>query len=72
MEKGKILNYGVSVYNLSEAFESLKYDKVKSIQLVFNVFRQKPLDKFFKLAKEKKIGVLNYRVSRITLYAFVF
>ena len=58
VKKGKILNYGVSVYNLSEAFESLKYDKVKSIQLVFNVFRQKPLDKFFKLAKEKKVAII--------------
>ena len=58
VKKGKILNYGVSVYNLSEAIESLKYDNVKSIQLVFNVFRQKPLDKFFKLAKEKKVAII--------------
>ena len=58
VKKGKILHYGVSVYNLSEAIESLKYDNVKSIQLVFNVFRQKPLDEFFKLAKEKKVAII--------------
>ncbi len=58
VKKGKILHYGVSVYNLSEAIESLKYDNVKSIQLVFNVFRQKPLDEFFELAKEKKVAII--------------
>ncbi len=58
VKKGKILNYGVSVYNLSEAIESLKYDNVKSIQLVFNLFRQKPLDGFFKLAKEKNVAII--------------
>ena len=58
VKKGKILHYGVSVYNLSEAIESLKYDNVKSIQLVFNLFRQKPLDGFFKLAKEKNVAII--------------
>ena len=58
VKKGKILHYGVSVYNLSEAYEAIKYDNVKSIQLVFNMFRQKPLDDFFKLATEKKIAII--------------
>lgn len=58
IQKGKILNYGVSVYNLSEAYEAIKYENVKSIQLVFNIFRQKPLDEFFKLAKKKKIAII--------------
>ena len=58
IKKGKILHYGVSVYNLSEAYEAIKHDNVKSIQLVFNIFRQKPLDKFFKLAKEKKVAII--------------
>ena len=58
VKKGKILHYGVSVYNLSEAYEAIKYDNVKSIQMVFNMFRQKPLDDFFKLATEKKIAII--------------
>ena len=58
VKKGKILHYGVSVYNLSEAIEALNYDNVKSIQLVFNIFRQKPLDEFFKLAQEKKVAII--------------
>ena len=58
VKKGKILHYGVSVYNLSEAYEAIKHDNVKSIQLVFNIFRQKPLDQFFKLALEKKVAII--------------
>ncbi len=58
IKKGKILNYGVSVYNLSEAYEAIKYKNVKSIQLVFNIFRQKPLDEFLKLAKKKRVAII--------------
>ncbi len=48
VKKGKIGYYGLSVYNLSEAYEAIKYKNVKSVQLVFNIFRQKPLDNFLK------------------------
>ncbi len=58
IKKGKILNYGVSVYNLSEAYEAIKYENVKSIQLVFNIFRQKPIDEFLKLAKKKRVAII--------------
>ena len=58
VKKGKIGHYGVSVYNLSEAYEAIKFKNVKSIQLVFNIFRQKPLDDFFKLAKKNNIAII--------------
>lgn len=58
VKKGKIANYGVSVYNLNEAFEVMKFSGVKSIQLVFNIFRQKPIEKFLKEAKKKNIAVI--------------
>ncbi len=58
VKKGKIANYGVSVYNLSEAFEAMKYKNVKSIQLVFNIFRQKPIEKFLSEAKKNNIAVI--------------
>ena len=58
VKKGKISNYGVSVYNLSEAYEAMKYKNVKSIQLVFNIFRQKPIEKFLNLAKKNNIAVI--------------
>ena len=58
VKKGKISNYGVSVYNLSEAYEAMKFKNVKSIQLVFNMFRQKPVEKFLAEAKKKNIAII--------------
>ena len=58
VKKGKIGNYGISVYNLSEAYEAIKFKNIKSIQLVFNIFRQKPIDDFFKLAKKKNVAII--------------
>ena len=58
VKKGKIGYYGLSVYNLSEAYEAIKYKNVKSVQLVFNIFRQKPLDNFFEIAKKKNIAII--------------
>jgi len=55
VEKGKVIHYGVSVYNLSEAVEAIKNPRVKSIQLVFNIFRQQAADWFF--AKARQAGV---------------
>ena len=54
IKKGKIANYGISVYNLSEAFEAIKFPNIKSVQLVFNIFRQRPIEKFLIEAKKKK------------------
>ena len=53
VKKGKIANYGISVYNLSEAFEAIKFPNIKSVQLVFNIFRQRPIEKFLIEAKKK-------------------
>ncbi len=58
VSKGKIANYGVSVWKISDAFEAIKFPNVKSIQLVFNIFRQKPAETFFKEAKKKNIAII--------------
>ena len=58
VKKGKISNYGVSVHKISDAMEAIKFPHVKSIQIVFNIFRQKPAEKFFKEAKKRNIGVI--------------
>ena len=58
VKKGKIANYGVSVHKISDAMEAIKFPNVKSIQIVFNIFRQKPAEEFFKEAKKKKTGVI--------------
>jgi len=58
VEKGKIGAYGISIYNLSEGYAALKNENVQSVQLVFNMFRQKPLDDFLQHAKEKNVAII--------------
>ena len=58
VKKGKIANYGVSVWTISDALEAIKFKNVKSIQLVFNIFRQKPIDYFLKEAKKRNVAVI--------------
>jgi aryl-alcohol dehydrogenase-like predicted oxidoreductase len=57
-EDGKIKNHGVSVEKVEEARMALSYPGVKTVQLIFNIFRQKPAEEFFPLAEERNIGVL--------------
>src|ERR687889_1539063 len=37
---------------------ALSYPGVKTVQIIFNIFRQKPIQEFFPLAEERNIGVL--------------
>jgi aryl-alcohol dehydrogenase-like predicted oxidoreductase len=55
---GKIRNYGVSVEKVDEARMALSYPNVKTVQIIFNIFRQKPAEEFFRLAEERNIGIL--------------
>ena len=56
--KGKIQNYGFSVQTVDEALECIKRPNTKSIQVIFNIFRQKPAEELFKIAKEKEIAII--------------
>ena len=58
VKKGKIMNYGVSVWKVSDALQAIKNPNVKSIQIVFNIFRQKPAETFFEEAKRKNIAII--------------
>jgi aryl-alcohol dehydrogenase-like predicted oxidoreductase len=57
-EAGKVKNYGVSVEKVEEARMALGYPGVKTVQIIFNIFRQKPIQEFFPLAEERNIGVI--------------
>src|SRR5215203_1424675 len=57
-EAGKIRNYGVSVEKVEEARMALSYPNVKTVQIIFNIFRQKPAEEFFPLAEERNVGIL--------------
>jgi aryl-alcohol dehydrogenase-like predicted oxidoreductase len=57
-EDGKVRNYGVSVEKVEEAKMALSYPNVRTVQIIFNIFRQKPAEEFFPLAEERNIGIL--------------
>lgn len=57
-QQGKIRNYGVSVEKVEEAIKAVEFPNVKTVQIIFNIFRQRPADLFFKLAQQKQIGIL--------------
>ena len=58
VKKGKIKYYGVSVEKVSEALDAIKFPNVKSIQIIFNIFRQKPNEIFFKEAKKNNVAII--------------
>lgn len=58
VKAGKLRYYGVSVEKVSEAIRATEYPNVHSVQIIFNIFRQKPADEFWAAAKDRKVGVL--------------
>jgi aryl-alcohol dehydrogenase-like predicted oxidoreductase len=58
VKQGKIRHYGVSVERIEEAKKAIEFPGVQSVQIIFNIFRQRPITDFFPLAKEHKIGIL--------------
>jgi len=58
MQAGKLHYYGVSVEKVEEALKAIEYPNVQTVQIIFNMFRQRPLDLFFGEAQRRKVGVL--------------
>ncbi|MFP4112602.1 MAG: aldo/keto reductase [Candidatus Woesearchaeota archaeon] len=58
VEKGKIKHYGVSVEKVEEALKAIEYPNVKTVQIIFNMFRQRPMELFFKECEKRNIGVI--------------
>lgn len=58
VKQGKLRYYGVSVEKVEEALKAIEYPNVQSVQIIFNIFRQRPADLFFAEAKRKKVGIL--------------
>ncbi len=57
-QEGKIQNLGVSVEKVEEALKAIEYDNVSTVQIIFNMFRQRPAELFFSEAKKKNIGII--------------
>jgi aryl-alcohol dehydrogenase-like predicted oxidoreductase len=58
VQAGKLRYYGVSVEKVEEAIKALEYPNLQSVQIIFNIFRQRPAELFFELAKERQVGIL--------------
>ncbi|CAC9976613.1 aldo/keto reductase [Flavobacterium panici] len=57
-DQGKILNLGVSVEKVEEALKAIEYSNVTTVQIIFNLFRQRPSQLFFSEAQKKDIGII--------------
>lgn len=57
-QEGKIRNYGVSVETVEEGLLCLQNPNVKALQVIFNIFRQKPLETLLPEAKKNGVGIL--------------
>lgn len=58
VKDGKIRNYGVSVERVEEALKALEYPGVASVQIIFNILRQRPDGYFFGRAKSRNVAVI--------------
>ncbi|MDA3930689.1 MAG: aldo/keto reductase [Prolixibacteraceae bacterium] len=56
--EGKIQKLGVSVEKVEEALKAIEYDNVDTVQIIFNMFRQRPAELFFEQAQKRNIGVI--------------
>jgi aryl-alcohol dehydrogenase-like predicted oxidoreductase len=52
---GKIQHYGLSVERVEEGLEAMEFPNVESIQIIFNMFRGRPAERF--LAEAQRRGV---------------
>ncbi len=57
-EEGKILNLGISVEKVEEALKGIEYENVTTVQIIFNLFRQRPSELFFEQAQKKNVGII--------------
>lgn len=77
--EGKIRRFGASVESMEEALICLKQPGLASLQIIFNILRQKPIDTLFDAAKNAGValivrlplasGVLSGKYNRSTQFA---
>jgi aryl-alcohol dehydrogenase-like predicted oxidoreductase len=57
-EEGLLQAYGVSVEKVEEALKAIEYPGVTTVQIIFNIFRQRPAELFFEQARLRDVGVI--------------
>jgi aryl-alcohol dehydrogenase-like predicted oxidoreductase len=58
VKAGKLRFYGVSVERVEDALKAMEYPAVQSVQIIYNMFRQRPAELFFREAQRRRVGVL--------------
>lgn len=58
VEEGKLSSYGVSVEQVDEALTALQHPGVATIQIIFNIFRRKPLEEVLPAAAKTGVGII--------------
>jgi len=56
--RGKVANYGASVERVEEGLKAIEYPGVETVQIIFNPFRQRPAELFFREARKRDVGVI--------------
>lgn len=57
-QRGKLRHYGVSVERVEEALKAIEYPGVTSVQIIYNLLRQRPSELFFERAQQHQVGIL--------------
>jgi aryl-alcohol dehydrogenase-like predicted oxidoreductase len=55
---GKLRHYGVSVEKVEEALKAIEFPGVQSVQIIYNIFRQRPAELLFKQTQARGVGIL--------------
>ena len=77
--KGKVRDWGVSVEKVEEGLKAIEYPGVVSVQIIYNLFRQRPAELFFRQAVQREVaiiarvplasGLLSGRITAATTFA---
>jgi aryl-alcohol dehydrogenase-like predicted oxidoreductase len=57
-QEGKIKNFGASVESMDEALLCLEEEGLGALQIIFNIFRQKPITELFEKAAARRVALL--------------
>jgi aryl-alcohol dehydrogenase-like predicted oxidoreductase len=58
VQEGLVRAYGVSVEKVEEGLKAIEYPGVSTVQIIFNIFRQRPAELFFEQARLRDVGVI--------------
>jgi aryl-alcohol dehydrogenase-like predicted oxidoreductase len=58
VEDGRIASYGVSVEKVEEGLKAIEFPNVATVQIIYNMFRQRPAEHFLSAARKRNVGVI--------------